>query len=199
MIRINLLPHRELKRAARRRQFIALAAGAAVVSLLAVLGGHLLLTAKIDDQRSRNTLLKDEIAVLDKQIAEIDKLKEQTAALLARKQVVEALQSNRTEAVQLVDQLVRQLPDGVYLKQVKQQGAKVTVVGYAQSNARVSTFMRNVESSPWLTQPELVEIKAATVDNQRMSEFSLGFTMKRPVEPGKPAAAPTLASKDKKA
>ena len=199
MIRINLLPHRELKRAARHRQFVALAAGAVVVSLLAVLGGHLLLTAKIDDQRSRNTLLKQEIAVLDKQIAEIDKLKEQTAALLARKQVVEALQSNRTEAVQLVDQLVRQLPDGVFLKQVKQQGAKVTVVGYAQSNARVSTFMRNVESSPWLTHPELVEIKAATVDNQRMSEFSLGFTMKRPVEPGGSSKSPTLASKDKKA
>jgi type IV pilus assembly protein PilN len=183
MIRINLLPHRELKRAARRRQFIGLLVATAVVSLLAVLAGHLYLTGEIDEQRDRNTLLKNEIAVLDKQIAEINKLKEQTAALLARKQVVESLQSNRTEAVQLVDQLVRQLPDGVYLKQVKQTGAKVNVIGYAQSNARVSTFMRNIEGSPWITQPELVEIKAASVNNQRLSEFSLNFSMKRPVDP----------------
>jgi len=193
MIRINLLPHRELKRAARRRQFIALAVGTAVGSALVALGVHLFLAARVDEQQSRNNLLKTEIAALDKQIQEINKLKEQTAALLARKQVVEALQSNRTEAVQLLDQLVRQLPDGVYLKQVKQTDAKVNVIGYAQSNARVSTFMRNVEASPYIAIPELVEIKAATVNNQRVSEFNLNFSMKRPQADGEKAAAKIAA------
>ena len=106
--------------------------------------------ARIDNQNSRNALLKTEIAKLDEQIKEIDKLREQTQALLARKQVVETLQTNRTEAVHLLDQLVRQLPDGIYLRSVKQAGAKVTLIGYAQSNARVSTLMRNIEASPWL-------------------------------------------------
>jgi type IV pilus assembly protein PilN len=198
MIRINLLPHRELKRAARRRQFIGLAVGTALGSLLVALGVHLWFSARIAEQQSRNQLLKTEIAALDKQIAEINKLREQTAALLARKQVVEALQSNRTEAVQLIDQLVRQLPDGVYLKQVKQTGAKVNLVGFAQSNARVSTLMRNIESSPWITAPELVEIKAATVNNQRMSEFSLNFSIKRPNPDADGTRAPQ-AQKDKKA
>jgi type IV pilus assembly protein PilN len=199
MIRINLLPHRELRRAERRRQFISISAGTVVLSLLAVAAGHVLLSAKIDDQRSRNQLLKDEIAVLDKQIAEINKLKERSAALLARKQVVEALQANRTEAVQLIDQLVRQLPDGVYLRQVKQSGAKVNVTGYAQSNARVSTFMRNIESSPVLVQPELVEIKAATVNSQRVSEFSLNFSMKRAADATQGVNAPAGGGKEKKA
>ena len=121
--------------------------------------GWVILGAQIENQESRNTLLKTEIAKLDEQIKEIDKLREQTQALLARKQVVETLQSNRTEAVHLLDQMVRQLPDGIYLKSLKQIGPKITLVGYAQSSARVSTLMRNIDSSPWLQQPELVEIK----------------------------------------
>src|SRR5690606_16574333 len=100
---------------------------------------------QIENQTERNRYLQNEIAVLDKQIDEIKKLKEQTAALLARKRVVESLQTNRTETVRLLDQLVRQLPDGVYLKSVKQKGQVVDVVGYASSNARVSTLMRNFE------------------------------------------------------
>ncbi len=200
MIRINLLPHREQKRQARQRQFISLAIVVAALGL-AVFGlGHVLFQAQIENQNSRNQLLKTEIAKLDEQIKEIDKLREQTQALIARKQVVEALQTNRTEAVHILDQLVRQLPDGIYLKSLKQVGTKVTVVGYAQSNARVSTLMRNVESSPWLEQPELVEIKAVpspASKDMRVNEFALRFTVKRaaPPEQVKPASPPGAAAK----
>lgn len=182
MIRINLLPHREQKRAARQRQFIGLAVTLAVLGLSVVGLVHFYLATKIEDQESRNKLLKTEIAKLDDQIKEIDKLREQTQALLSRKQVVETLQSNRTDAVHLLDQMVRQLPDGIYLKSLKQSGTKVTIVGFAQSNARVSTLMRNIDSSPWLQQPELVEIKAVNspnVKDTRVNEFILNFQMRR--------------------
>ena len=126
MIRINLLPHREQKRQARQRQFVSLSIGLAILGLAVVLLGHVILGAQIENQESRNALLKTEIAKLDEQIKEIDKLREQTQALLARKQVVETLQTNRTEAVHLLDQMVRQLPDGIYLRSLKQAGAKIT-------------------------------------------------------------------------
>src|SRR5215472_13934058 len=195
MVRINLLPHREQKRQARQRQFVSLAIGLAVLALAVVGLVHVVIAARIENQNSRNALLKTEIAKLDEQIKEIDKLREQTQALLARKQIVETLQANRTEAVHLLDQLVRQLPDGLYLRSVKQNGAKVTLIGYAQSNARVSTLMRNIESSPWLGNPELVEIKSVPLDRQKVNEFTLTFKVKRPTEatePGKgPPGAPT--------
>jgi type IV pilus assembly protein PilN len=201
VVRINLLPHREEKRAARQRQFISLAISLAILGLAVVGLVHGFLGAQIDNQKSRNTLLKGEIAKLDEQIKEIDKLRDQIQQVLARKQVVETLQANRSETVHLLDQLVRQLPDGVYLRSIKQTGAKVTLVGYAQSNARVSTLMRNIESSPWITQPELVEVKLvpqpaapnqrAAADAPKVSEFTLNFTVKRAAPPAdtKPAAA----------
>ena len=161
-VRINLLPHREQKRQARQRQFVSLAALVAILGLGIVGLVHFVLATQIESQNNRNALLKTEIVKLDEQIKEIDKLRDQIAQVLSRKQVVETLQSNRNEAVHLLDQLVRQLPDGIYLRSIKQVGTKVTLVGYAQSNARVSTLMRNVEASPWLGQPELVEIKLVT-------------------------------------
>jgi len=193
MIRVNLLPHREQKRQARKRQFISLAIGLAGLALAVVLLVHVLLGTQIENQESRNALLKTEIGKLDSQIKEIDKLREQTQALLARKQVVETLQTNRTEAVHLIDQLVRQLPDGIYLRSVKQAGTKVTLIGYAQSNARVSTLMRNIDASPWLFQPELVEIKSVpspTAKDLRVNEFTLNVQIKQaaPPEEPKPAA-----------
>ena len=192
MTRINLLPHREQKRQARQRQFFSLAIGLAILGLAVILLGHVIFGAQIEGQESRNSLLKTEIAKLDDQIKEIDKLREQTQALLARKQIVETLQSNRTEAVHLLDQMVRQLPDGIYLKSVKQAGAKITMVGYAQSNARVSTLMRNIESSPWLQHPELVEIKSvpspATKD-LRVNEFTLNVQIKQAAPPEEPRPA----------
>ncbi len=208
--RINLLPHREQKRKARQRQFISLAVSLAVLALAVVALVHGILAAQIDNQKARNTLLKGEIAKLDEQIKEIDRLREQIQAVLSRKQVVETLQANRSEAVHLLDQLVRQLPDGIYLRSIKQDGTKVTMTGYAQSNARVSTLMRNIDASPWIANPELVEIKlvptpGAPKDREaKISEFTLVFHVKRaaPNEvnavPGAPAdpakAAPGKAA-----
>ena len=173
MIRINLLPHRELARAARRRQFNILLGFAVAAGVLVVVLGHSLIAARQASQETRNAFLEQEIAKLDGQIGEIKKIKEQTQALLARKQVVETLQSNRTEVVHLFDQMIRLLPDGLYLKSLKQAGDTITLSGYTQSSARVSTLMRNLDDSPWFERSTLVEIKAATVNNLRANEFVL--------------------------
>jgi type IV pilus assembly protein PilN len=193
MIRINLLPHREQKRQARQRQFVSLSIGLAILGAALVGLGWVILDRQIEGQEGRNSLLKAEIGKLDEQIKEIDKLREQTQALLARKQVVETLQSNRTEAVHLLDQMVRQLPDGIYLKSLRQVGGKVTLTGYAQSSARVSTLMRNIDASPWLQSPELVEIKsvASPVSKDlRINEFTLNVQMKQVAPPEEPKATP---------
>ena len=205
MIRINLLPHREQKRQARQRQFISITVGLAMLALAVVGLVHVILSSQIDHQLGANKLLKTEIAKLDEQIKEIDRLREQTQALLARKQVVEMLQTNRTEAVHLLDQMVRQLPDGVYLRSLRQNGTKVTLIGYAQSNARVSTLMRNIETSPWLTQPELVEIKSVTnpgargAQEPRVNEFTLTFQLKREKPATESRPTPTAPAKGGKA
>ena len=179
MMRINLLPHREEKRKQRQKQFGVLAGIAAVIGL--VVAGLLWFAfdSQIENQKGRNKYLNDEIVKLDKQIDEIKKIREETASLLGKKQVVEGLQSNRSEPVYLLDQLLRQLPEGLYLKTIKQTGVKINVTGYAQSNARVSAFMRNIEASPYLENPNLIEIKAVTVNSQRANEFSLDFAIKR--------------------
>lgn len=173
MIRINLLPHRELARAARRRQFNILLGIAVAAGVVVVLLGHSFIAASQSTQDARNAFLDQEIAKLDIQISEIKKIREQTQALLARKQVVETLQSNRTEVVHLFDQMIRLLPEGLYLKSFSQAGDVVTLSGYTQSSARVSSLMRNLESSPWFESVNLVEIKSATVNNLRANEFVL--------------------------
>jgi len=173
MIRINLLPHREIARAARRRQFNTLLGLAVATGVVIVVLGHSLIAARQSSQDARNAFLTQEIAKLDVQISEIKKIREQTQALLERKQVVETLQSNRTEVVHLFDQMIRLLPDGLYLKSFKQAGNVITISGYTQSSARVSTLMRNLDASPWFESTNLVEIKAATVNNLRANEFVL--------------------------
>jgi len=173
MIRINLLPHREEKRRARQRRFLSFLAFALVGAVGVTIVGFTLLSAKIDTQNSRNEFLAAENAKLDREIAEIEKLKSEKQALLDRKKIVERLQSNRTEAVRVLDQLVRQTPEGIYLKDFKQSDDQVILVGYAQSNARVSTFMRNINDSPIFEQPLLIEVKAANVGNLRLAEFNL--------------------------
>ena len=179
MIRINLLPHREEKRKARQKQF-AILAGIAAIAGLAIAGLlWVVFDAQITNQQGRNNYLTQEIAKLDKQIDEIKRIREETASLLSKKQVVEGLQSNRSEPVYLLDQLLRQLPEGLYLKSIKQTGAKISVTGYAQSNARVSAFMRNIEASPYLGNPNLVQITAVTLNTQRANEFILDFLIKR--------------------
>lgn len=179
MIRINLLPHRELKRAARRRQLNVLLGIAVTIGLLGVGLGHTVIATRKSHQEARNAYLTQEIAKLDNQIVEIKKIREQTQALLERKQVVETLQSNRTEVVHLFDQMIRLLPDGLYLKSFKQTADIVNIGGYTQSSARVSTLMRNLEESPWFEHPSLIEIKAATVNNLRANEFVLSVKQTR--------------------
>ena len=178
-VRINLLPHREERRKRGRQHFAVLAGLTAALGLAIVGAGYLYISRQITTQEERNAFLKSEIAKLDKEIAEIKKLKDEIAALLARKQIIETLQADRAQTVHLLDQLVRQMPEGVYLKSVRQRGLGVNLIGYAQSNARVSTLMRNIESSPWLADPKLVEIKAVTVNKKRLSEFNLNLAVKR--------------------
>lgn len=192
MIRVNLLPHREEKRKRRQQQFVGIAVFTAILGLVAAGAVWFILDQQVQNQQGSVSYMKAEIGKLDKQIEEIRKIREETASLLAKKQVVEGLQSNRSEPVQLLDQLLRQLPEGIYLKQVKQTGVKVNVVGYAQSNARVSTLMRNLGASPYLENPELVEIKAVNLDNnpnKRVNEFSMNISVKRAkAEEGKSGA-----------
>jgi type IV pilus assembly protein PilN len=191
-VRINLLPHREERRKRGRQHFAVLAGLTAVLGIVIVGAGYLYISRLITTQEERNAFLKSEIAKLDKEIAEIKKLKDEIAALLARKQIIETLQADRAQTVHLLDQLVRQMPEGVYLRSVKQRGLGVNLVGYAQSNARVSTLMRNIESSPWLADPKLVEIKAVMVGKKRLSEFNLNLAVKR-AQPKEPAQAPAKA------
>jgi len=202
VIRINLLPHREEKRKARREQFYALSGLVLVLGGVIWFLGYTVISGYISSQESKNAFLKSEIVTLDKQIDEIKKLKEQTDALLARKQIIESLQANRAETVYLFNELAKQVPAGVYLKSIKQSGQKVTLTGYAQSNARVSTLMRNLDDSPLLERPNLIEIKATTVDKRRLGEFALDiyFTRQTAEDSKKPGTKPGVqaAPMDKK-
>jgi type IV pilus assembly protein PilN len=196
MIRVNLLPHREEKRKRRQQQFGVLAGIALVIGLVVAGAVWLFFDTQVTLQRDNVAYMKAEIDKLDKQIEEIRKIREETAALLAKKQVVEGLQSNRSEPVQLLDQLLRQLPEGVYLKQIKQTGPKVNIMGFAQSNARVSTLMRNLGASPYLENPELVEIRAVPAPDKsgnRVNEFNMNISIKRATAEGPGAGAARAA------
>ena len=185
MIRINLLPHREEKRKARRQQFYGLLGMVSVLSGLIVFLAYSIIAGYISAQEEKNNFLKKEIVALDKQLDEIKRLKEQTQALLARKQIIESLQQDRAEAVRLLSELVKQMPEGIYLRTLKQEGSKISLSGYAQSSARVSTLMRNIDASLWLEKPQLIEIKAVMLDKRRLNEFSLNVLLKRaPVQDG---------------
>ena len=177
MIRINLLPHRAEKQRARQVQFVAFSLISVVLGGLLVVFVHVAIGTQVSYQERRNAYLKQETAILDQQIAEIKKLREQTQSLLARKNVVENLQSTRSDVVHLLDQMLRILPQGVHLKTLKQTGDKISLVGYAQSNARISTLMRAAEDSPWLESPALVEIHATSANGVRVSEFTLTFNL----------------------
>jgi type IV pilus assembly protein PilN len=196
--KINLLPHREERRKRARVHFAVMGGMTAVLGIVIVGAGWLVLSQRISAQEDRNRFLKAEIAKLDKEIDEIKEVKDKIAALLARKQVIETLQTDRVQTVYLLDELVRQMPEGVFLKSVRQRGSGIELIGYAQSNARVSTLMRNIESSPWLAGPNLVEVKAVNLGKMRISEFSLRLQLKRPATEAakgaaKPAAKPAAA------
>lgn len=192
MIRVNLLPHREMRRRRQQKEFLLTLAAVVLLGAGIWLVVHTSLSSTYEDQIGRNQYLTDEIAKLDKEIEDIKKLKEMTSQLLSRKKVVETLQSNRSDVVHLLDELTRQLPEGIYLRSIKQAGGKVTINGFTQSQARVSTLMRNLEASPYLENANLVEIKAVTQPGSRVNEFILNVTVARPKDeseqPGKPAA-----------
>lgn len=188
MIRVNLLPYREERRKARRSQFFALSGLIGILGGLIVFLVHGINAGYISQQEGKNDFLKGEIAALEKDLDEIKRLKEQTEALLSRKRVIESLQGSRAEAVEIFNELAQNVPNGVFLKEVKQVGPKVTLSGYAQSNARVATLMRNLEGSHLLEKPDLVEIKAAMLDKRQVSEFVLHVSVVRPEAAGEDAA-----------
>jgi len=179
MIRINLLPHREEARKAKRQQFFVLVGLVATLGALIVFAGYTVIGGYISAQDGNNEFLKREIAVLDKEIDQIKRLKEQMQALLSRKQVIENLQRDRGETVFLLSEMVKQVPEGIYLKSLKQDGLNVNITGYAQSNARVSSLMRNLEASPWLERPQLIEVKAVVLNGRRINEFGMNVFLTR--------------------
>jgi len=178
MVRINLLPHRQIKRAERQREFNLMLVGVAIAAAAIVFLGQTFISASVESQTSRNKRLEDAIANLDKQIEEIKELKTKIGEVLERKQVVENLQTNRGQAVVLLDELARKLPEGVFLKSIKQTGNLVVLEGVADTNARVATLVRNFSTSEVLESPGLVEIKAEILNNVRRNNFTLNVTQK---------------------
>src|SRR5918999_3745943 len=197
--RINLMPHRAERRKRLRQHFLSVSGMTVGLGVLVAFMIYQFYARQIEVQNDRNTFLANEIKKLDKDIADINELKNQIQALLARKTIIEQLQQDRAQTVHLLEQMVRQMPEGVYLRSMKQTGAKVHIVGYAQSNARVSTLMRNIEASPWLDQPLLVEVKASNVDKRRVSEFNMYLNLKRVAakDPAQDAPKPAPAAAKK--
>ncbi len=171
--RLNLLPWREIRRKEQDRQLLTVAAGAWVLMVLAVFYAHLHVTHLIDDQNRRNEFLKGEIAKVEKEIKEIKEIKKQRQALISRMNVIYQLQGDRTQIVHVFDDLVRKLPEGVYFKTLKQRGKHFALDGIAQSNARVSALMRNLDSSEWFANPNLDIINVQEKGSDRVSTFKL--------------------------
>jgi type IV pilus assembly protein PilN len=183
MAKINLLPWREELRKQKLREFGFLAGGSAVIAGLIVLLAHLHVSGLIDDQNQRNAFLEQEIAVLEKRIGEINELERLKADLLARMNVIQELQRSRPESVHLMDELVRTLPEGVHLETFTQKDKSLTMKGVAQSNARVSDYMRNIDGSDWLANPRLDLIQTKEVERRRLANFTLRGSQKAPKPP----------------
>jgi len=200
VILINLLPHREAARKRRKDTFNASLGLAALVGVLIAVLGYLWFQAQISAQRDKNQILQTEITRFDNQIKDIAGLEAEITALRARQQAVEDLQADRNMPVHLLTELVRQLPEGVYISSMRQDGQNVTLLGVAQSNERVSELLRNLGSvSPWLTRPELVEIVSGTVtlapkDQRRVANFNIRVKLLRSGEAEKVMAAAAAAS-----
>jgi type IV pilus assembly protein PilN len=185
MIRINLLPHREEKRKQRKAAFLRMLVLSAAIGVAGVVAVGGFFATKIATQNQRNEFIKAENAKLDKQIKEIATLKQEIDALKARQQAVEDLQSDRNQPIYLMDELVKQVPEGVYLRSFKQENQRVVLHGYAQSNERVSELLRNLSNhSPWLERPDLVEIRSAGAgqgkEARRVFDFTVNVGIKRP-------------------
>lgn len=173
MPRINLLPHREQARKVRRREFMVGAGGAVVLAMIVAGAGKVVYQSWIDSQLEKNNLLKKEIVQLDSEIADIQDLEARKQRLVARMDIIEKLQRKRPEIVHQFDELVRTVPDGVYLTGIKQNGKKLEIHGVAQSSTRVSTFMRNIDGSTWMDNPELQVVEAAKESAGGGSNFTL--------------------------
>ena len=173
MARINLLPWREELRKEKQREFAFTMAGAAIVGGLLVLMAHMQINGMIESQNVRNQFIEGEIVKLDKRIAKIRDLESTKAKLLARMNVIQQLQSNRPLSVRLMDEIVRTLPEGAYLHKIEQKGSELTFAGIAQSNARVSAYMRNIDGSAWLSKPKLDVIQTETEQRKRVANFNL--------------------------
>lgn len=178
MIRINLLPHRQIRRAERQREFNLMLVASAIAAAAIIFLGNTIINAKTSAQIERNARLEAANAKLDKEIEEIKELKFQIQSVLERKQVVENLQSNRSQAVVVLDELSRQLPEGTYLKSINQQGNTIELKGVADTNARVATLVRNLSVSEWMESPNLIEIKAVTINNLKYNEFTMNVMLK---------------------
>ncbi|HTB29365.1 MAG TPA: PilN domain-containing protein [Steroidobacteraceae bacterium] len=173
MPRINLLPHREQARKIRRREFMVGAGGAVVLAIMVAGVGKVVYSSWIDGQLEKNNLLKKEIVQLDSEIADIQDLEARKQRLVARMDIIEKLQRKRPEIVHQFDEMVRTVPDGVYLTGIKQNGKKLEIHGVAQSSTRVSTFMRNIDGSTWMDNPELQVVESAKDSTTGGSNFTL--------------------------
>ena len=173
MPRINLLPHREQARKVRRREFMVGAGGAVVLAIMVAGVGKVVYSSWIDGQLEKNNLLKKEIVQLDSEIADIQDLEARKQRLVARMDIIEKLQRKRPEIVHQFDEMVRTVPDGVYLTGIKQNGKKLEIHGVAQSSTRVSTFMRNIDGSTWMDNPELQVVESAKDSTTGGSNFTL--------------------------
>lgn len=173
MAKINLLPWRDERRKQRKRDFLSMLGGVALLMALFLVLGHSHVDGLIDYQRERNDFLKQEITRLDQKIKEIKELEDTKARLLARMEIIQQLQKSRPEIVHLFDELAKTVPEGVYLLQIAHKGNSLTVQGVAQSNARVSTYMHNLDASPWLSDPKLEVIETKGKGRERASHFTL--------------------------
>jgi len=173
MPRINLLPWREQERKIRRREFLVASGAAVFAAVIFALAGKLVYSGWTDSQIAKNNLLKKEIVKLDAQIADIQDLENRKQRLVARMEIIEKLQSSRPKVVHLFDELVKTVPDGIYLTQIKQTGNKLELHGIAQSSTRVSTFMRNIDASVWMDNPVLQVVEAAKDSPTGGSSFTL--------------------------
>jgi type IV pilus assembly protein PilN len=177
-VRINLLPHRQIKRAERQRQFGLMGVAVVVLGLAIIFSGYTYISAEVSAQNSRNQRLKEAIAKLDSEIKEIAGLKEKIGELRERIQAVESLQSNRSLAVTMLDEIARQIPEAIILKSLKQKGELITLEGIADTNARVAILVGNLSHSTVLNSPQLVEVKSVTQNNQKMSAFIVTVKLK---------------------
>jgi len=182
MAHINLLPWREELRREKQQQFTVIGVGTAILAALLVLLAHMQMEGLIEQQNNRNKFLDTEIAALDKKIEKIKDLEKTKTALLARMDIIQQLQHSRPQSVHLMDELVYTLPDGVYLNSITQKGSSLTMSGVAQSNARVSAYMRNIDNSQWLGKPRLDVIETREDKNRRTATFVLRADQVTPSE-----------------